>query len=702
MVAEKHASQIERIKKNVEKSMSYFKYNAQRYHEFRKFVFDTQLTDDDVSLLQTLQKPQLEFNILNAYVSRLCGEFSKQEPSISVMANFGEPVDPQMIMIIEGHLRHTFADAAADSTQYEAYKDVLSGGYSVFKVWTEYVNDKSFDQIIKFGRIFEPTMCGFDPLAKLPHKGDGRYCFEYYPRTKEEFKREFPGVNIDNIEYNRETIDFNWAYNNSKEEILILCDYYEKKSRKKKLVKLANGRSLYIEEYEKQLAEWHESGQIEQPPAITQQRIVDAEVIVRYKLIGDQILEHKETDFTYLPYVFVDGDSSLLKYSESGDLKQVTKPYIYHAKGAQRLKNFAGQTLANEIENMVQHKFKVAEQSLPQQEDYLDAYTNVQQASVLVYNAFANNDPDKPVPPPMEIQRIPTPPEVTNAFQLTDSNVQTILGSYDAALGINDNELSGVAIVEGATQSNAAAMPYIVNYMHALNQVAVIFLDLIPKYFVTQRTIPAQSMDGKRGYIMINDKMSGIHTQYDPSALSVRVEPGVNFEVQKNRALMQINAMMQSSPMFAQFINENMDIIMDNMSFRNVDIVKLRAEEWNKQQQATRQQQSQQPNPDMMKLQLAQKQLDLKTKETDVNAIMKEKEMEVEQEKIQASRLETMVKAGESLNNLKIAERKADAENHRSRTQMHLDVRRQLHEERIDHHKINIEHKKLSKEKVNE
>jgi len=677
MVAQKYASQLKRIKKNVEKSYSYFKYNNDRFHQLRKFVFKTQLSDDDLDLLAALQKPQIEFNILNAYISRLCGEFSKQEPSLSVSSNYGAPVDPAMIEVIEGHTRSIMTDAATDSTQYESYKDSLSGGFSVFKVWTEYENERSFEQVIRFGRAFEPTMCGFDPLARQPHKGDGSYCYEFYPYTKEEFKEKFPKVDLEKIEYTREMADFNWAYNNEKEDILVVCDYYEKKKTKKKILKLANGAVLTEAEYQMHLERWQQAGFIEQPPAVVDARMSDVQSIVRYRLIGEQVIDYIETNYKYLPLVFVDGDSIMLRETEGGKLSQFTKPYIYHAIGAQRLKNFAGQTLANEIENMIQHKFMVAQQALPEQEDYLDAYTNIQQANVLVYNAFANNDPNQGLPPPKEVTRTPTPPEVTNAFSLTDQNVQTILGSYDAALGINDNELSGIAIVEGATQSNSASMPYVVNYMHALNQVAQIIIDLIPKYYLTPRSIPTRGLDGKKGFALINHP-KGINIFYDSSVLNVRVEAGVNFEVQKNRALMQINAMMQSSQMFAAFINENMDILLDNMSFRNVDIVRKRAEEWREQQMKARQQQQNQPSPDQIKAQLKQAELAQKSKKMDLDAIMQERELALENERIQAEKLDTMVKAGESMNDVRIANRKAEAEITKSNHDMHLKVAKHL------------------------
>jgi len=123
-IAKKYQDALCRIKKNVEEAYEYFKPNFQRWHEYQKFTFLTSLTDDDISLLKTLQKPQIEFNILNAFVSRLRGEFSKQEPSISVSAGYESQVDPRTINVVEGHFRHMECEARENGTCYNGRKNV--------------------------------------------------------------------------------------------------------------------------------------------------------------------------------------------------------------------------------------------------------------------------------------------------------------------------------------------------------------------------------------------------------------------------------------------------------------------------------------------------------------------------------------------------------------------------------------------------
>lgn len=134
--------------------------------------------------------------------------------------------------------------------------DILSGGFSAMKVWTEYQHEKSFDQIIKIGRVYDPTLVGFDPLAVLPHKGDGRYCFELIPKTKEEFQEEYPDIDLSTLKFSSHLKGFNWSYQNQQEEVLLLCDYYVKKKKSKKLLRLGNGHTLLSEDYKKLEQYW--------------------------------------------------------------------------------------------------------------------------------------------------------------------------------------------------------------------------------------------------------------------------------------------------------------------------------------------------------------------------------------------------------------------------------------------------------------
>jgi len=684
-VAQRYQNRLERIKSTVRKSHDYFKQNYDRFNEYRRFVFESCLSADDITMLETLSRPQLEFNVLEAYISRLLGEFSKQEPDVLVLADDQDKADPLTIKVIEQHLRHVLLDPQNHNTRYEVYKDLLSGGFSVLKVTTDYENPMSMNQVINIERAYDPTLCGFDPLARYSHKGDGRFCFELFPMTEDDFKDQYPDVKIDTISFRRDFAGFNWSYQNDSTNILLVVDFYEKKFQETQIVQLRDGKTMTLDKYNKMIKEWD---RLELPPKyIGKPRKTRLEKIVRYRLMENQILEYEETDYSFLPLIFVDGSSVTLKTPTSGNVRQVTRPYVYHAKGAQRLKNYAGISLANEIENTIQHKFMVAKEAIPKEDEFQEAYKNVQKASTLVFNSVHESNPELPIANPIrEIQRVPAPPEITNAFQGADSLIQNVLGSYDASLGINDNQLSGIAIVEAATQSNAAAMPYIVGYLQGWQRACQIYVDLLPKYYVTPRTIPVLSPDGAREYIKINQE-DGLPMDFDTNVLNVIVKAGASFQVQKQRTLMMVKEMMGMSPLFQQFIAEKgLPFILDNMEGKGIEELKKLTEEWTAEYEMQKQQAMQQQENDP-----TQKMAQIKMAELQQKAQRDQAQFSVDMAKLEIERQKVIANAVTSESSTAVQALKAQTERYAKNADLaikHMDMQ---HKHAQAYHKLHQE-----------
>lgn len=683
-------NKINKIKKKVKLSYDYFKHNYDRYDNFRRFVFETSLNSDEKNLLNNLQRPTLEFNIIESFISRLLGEFSKQEPSISVSAGSSSNIDQITTLLVESHLRYVVCDNKNHNTQYHVYKDLLSGGFGVFKMTTNYVNNMSFDQEISYERL-DPTMCGFDPLARESHKGDGQFCFEIFPMEKSVFQEQYPEINIDKVNFQREIEGFSWSYLNNNQKIIVVCDFYEKKKTKMKIVQTADNQVMSLSEYNKMIDTW---SSIAPPPIIKgKPRTTIIEKIYRKRFIENALIEEEETDFPCFPLIFVDGNSELLKGTSNSNIRQFCRPYAYHAKDVQRLKNFAGNSLANEIENIVQHKFMVAEEALPDQEENLNAYKDIQKANVLIYKAFKKDNPDQPIMNPIrEIGKIPAPPEILQAFSGADSLMQMVLGSFDASLGINNNQLSGIAIVEGASQSNAAAMPYIVGYLEGLQRVCEVYVKMFPLYHATPRTIPIRDSHGLKDYIKINQE-NGLSISYEENDLNVKIEAGVNFRVQQSKALQQLTTLMQASQQFSQFMNEKgLPFLLDNLDIKGIDQIKAVSQEWieeqkQKQQMAMQmQQQTMMNNPAVVKNQIEMKkleqdsqksqvqfQLDMARLKSDQNKVLYDLQQSREQNEVQILKANTEKFAKEVELELKHKQHELNSEDqhHRHAKELH-------------------------------
>lgn len=730
-IAGKHQERLSHLKKMVESWNEYFGANNQRYWEMTKFVFASNLSSTDISSLNTLKKPTIQFNVLEAFVSKLRSQFVKQEPSFEVRAADGVPL--QMLTeefiatekVVEGYLRAIFDDAANDGLQSNIHTDQLAGGFSAVWIRTDYVNEYSFEQNIIVERVFDPTLCIWDPLARTSHKGDGGYCGMLVPYTKEKFIQEYGEKAAEGIKFQNTSAmsGFTWSYKNQKEDIILVAYMFEKKSKKRKIVKLSNGDVVPLDNYKELLTRWDD---ITQPPIILDERETDVETIVHYQFCENKVLSYEETDYKYLPIVFVDGNSTLVKGdtstsqaeapvggSSSGATQQMTRPYVYNAIGAQRAMNYAGQTIAGEIENMVMHKWVVALEAIPTNDKYLSAYTNPQEASVLVYNAF-DSETGQPLEGPREIQRTQTPPIVENTFMNSVQTIQATLGSYDAQQGNIDPSMSGKAIMQGAMQADGAAGPYLINYIKAWNRIGQVVIDLIPKYYKTPRSLPVIDMDGKRRFQIVNAPKDMQHQQaqdreqqqqgdmnfdtqgrqeqqsvslsYEPHTLQLRIEAGVNSAVQKQIAMDQVIRLSASNEAFQAFINERgLPYLLDNLEIRNIDSLKVEAEAWMQDMRAQKEAAAQQPSPQQMEMETI-KQIEMakvaqRQQQAEGELAVKAANVAVAKEKNEIEFERLLAEIGEFEANKAMAQQKTVAEESKAAVDLAIEVAKLQHEQ---------------------
>jgi len=637
MIKQSALDQFNGIKKDIEKGYSYFQNNFKMYNDFIRFVFKSSISPAAQSANQELEIPNMEFNICEAYISRLCGEFSKMDPAFSIRAKEGvKLIDPRVIDVVEAHTKAAFIGGDKRSLSYHLYRDLLSGGYSVAKIYTDYADEMAFDQKIFVERVFDPTLTVFDPLARKSHKGDGRFCCELFPKTEDEAIAMYGSDIVKEVSFTRDSSiqQFNWSYVNQQEKILLFAEFYKKKSKRTKILKLANGHSVTEKSYEEFMQKWENAGILEQAPIVLKSRMTDIETIDKYTITGSKIIDHKETNFSMLPLVFFDGNSVIVRDDMNAQSEQVVRPYVYQARDTQKMKNFAGQSLCNELENTVQHKWIAPVEGIPDNKDYQLAYISPQKAQVVLYNQFKDGDPNQPLNPPREIVRTPIPPEISATFQMADNTMQVILGSYDAAQGNNEGDLSGIAIMQGAMHSNAAAMPYTMGFIEGWGRCGEIYLNLLPKYFVTPRTIPVILPNGKRDFYEIN-KGDNVKFDYDVSALELTIEPGVNFAVQKQIALKTIEHLMSVSESFKAFMDENgLEVLLDNIDIRGIDKLRAASGEWMAQQKEKAAQAAEAQKNAITPEKLMEEQVNIEKMKVQMEAESSQRKAEVEMAKV--------------------------------------------------------------------
>jgi hypothetical protein len=388
--------------------------------------------------------------------------------------------------------------------------------------------------------------------------------------------------------------------------------------------------------------------------------------------------------------------------------------------------NFMGSAITHSVDNLSSSKFIVMEEAIPQQQDYIDAITNPQRANTIVVRAYSENNPDKPINTPIrEVQYPALPPEVMGTFNQSIQFIQAILGSGSSNPENAHDYISGKAIIEASNADNAAGMPYIIGNLAGLEQMARIHADLMPKYLLGRRTIPIVNKAGDRIYQDINAPGKP-NINYEQGAIKVQIDAGVNFQVEKNKALESIIGLTQANPKLAEFFASDfgLPILLDNLTIYGADRLKEAAAQWmeqQKQQQAQMQEMQQQmmqndprmikAQADVHKVELEAHELEMKGDQQHFDQKIKIAELALEQEKVQNEAILVQHEAAQEEVNAAVQREKAHAEivshsldaaaklaslEHEQRMGHHESIRKTVEL----HHKIKGEHEEKQRDKA--
>jgi hypothetical protein len=441
---------------------------------------------------------------------------------------------------------------------------------------------------------------------------------------------------------------------------------------------------MYEKKYEEFSAEWLKTTMMPVPPVIDERRAPFTE-IWHYRFIKGQLIEKPiKTEFEDLPLIYFDGSSQIV------DNKQFTRPFFWQARDAQKMKNLAAIAMMNGVESMRQTDVLLAKESIPEEPAYQLPWKDPQkQHGALIYNSrMESNDSAPNLPPPIIIPRSSFDPTLLQLFNSLDQTMQTILGSFDARLGIEQKQLSGVAMEEGITQSNATAMPFINNYMDSMNQVAKIFVNLMPKLHQEPRSMQIINKQGLSETHKVNDDENdqSISLKFSPLDLTVKVKSTVNFEIQQAKALDAFVSLMSVSDPLKQFFSSGtgLSIMLDNLSVRGIDQLKQEVPKFMEQQQQQQQQMMQmqmQTNPIVVKKQISDQEIQLKEKEQQIDIMKMHMEQQTEQIKSYIATLTAQAKIQESSDRVTIAAFEAKSEADRTKADFAISVDRHLGEQ---------------------
>ena len=170
---------------------------------------------------------------------------------------------------------------------------------------------------------------------------------------------------------------------------------------------------------------------------------------------------------------------------------------------------------------------------------------------------LANPDKDAPGWPHRE-----TPPQVSSAMvekiRETDQEIRDTVGMQRAALGMQSNERSGIALREQKREGDTGTYAYIDNLGRSLEQTGRILLDIGPAILDTERVIRLGLDDGEFEFESINVEtpLGEMLNDVTVGTYDVTVTIGPSFSTQRTEARQSMQEFIQYAPEAASVMGD--------------------------------------------------------------------------------------------------------------------------------------------------
>ena len=446
----------------------YWADNRKYFLEDKKFAAGEQWPPKIVEAREKDGRPCLTVDKSGQYIRQVVNDSRQNRPSIKVRP-IDDEGDIEVAEALQGVVMHVQDRSNADEAYDCGIENIVIGGFGYISVNTEYAHENTFNQEIRIDR--EPN-----PLAILyaPHRkadgSDAQDCFRYVDMPKSVFEQEHPDAEV--TDWEADGYKDEWSDDNT----VRVCEHWWKVITKVPKLLLSDGTVVTKREYEEAAVALG----LQALPQIVDERELP-EVSVKWcRMTGAEILEERDWLGKHLPIVPVYGNETNIEG------KTIYSGLIRSAKDAMRLYNYSRTAFAESLALANKVPFIGSAEAI---EGFEAEWQNANNstASILHVNAF--NAQGEPIPPPQRQQSVVAPQGFAQDMQLSEHDIQTAMGMFNASLGERSNEKSGKAIIARQREGDTATFHFQDNLNRAIRRVGVIVVDLIPKVYDSKRVI---------------------------------------------------------------------------------------------------------------------------------------------------------------------------------------------------------------------
>lgn len=501
---------------------------------------------------EAARRPILTINKLPPFVRQVVNDARQNKPSIKVLPQDSN-ADPETAKIYSGLIRNIETSSDADVAYDTALECAASGGFGFFRLNLSYVNEKSFDQDIRFERIANPMRVYPDPDSEAADSSDWNVCFVAEPMPEAEFKKRYPGeVPSDGL------VDSGiWR----QDDQVIVAEYWTREEVETQIVLLTTGDVVDKAEFDAN------PGRFLGPDGFLAQIEGEPRQVVSHKVTqrivnGTKVLKTTEWAGKYIPIVPVYGEEVNIQG------RRIFRSLIRDAKDAQVLYNVGRSASAEFMALAPKAPFMVEKGSIVDEDKWATA--NVANHAYLEYSKGAN------MPQRQGMPSVATGP-LQEALTASDE-MKAIIGIYDAGMGSRSNETSGRAIMARQRESDTSTFHFIDNLSRAIRHAGRILLDLIPKVYTPGRVARILGEDGVPQNVQIGDAEAAEQTRFneavqniyalDVGSYDLTVTVGPSFNSRREEAATQMMELIRAYPAAAPVIG---DILVKNLDWQGAD-----------------------------------------------------------------------------------------------------------------------------------
>jgi hypothetical protein len=484
---------IKEARERLQLSWEKDKRNREEAAKDLKFIAGDQWPDAVKQEREKKGRPMLTINRLPQFLHQVTNPIREADLSIKT-APVDSGSDPKVAKVYDGLLKQIQYQSSMRAVIATAAEHQTGCGIGWVRVFSDYVDDETFNQELRVKVLSNPLSVYDDPGAVEPDRCDSNWRFITMMIPRADFKEKWPGKAETEFDTPSDGGEGLYWYS---EDAIRVAEYWKRVPVTKQLALLNDGQTVDMEKLKGVPPDALKS-------IVVRTRAVECYEVKQYLISGAQVLEGPfDCPGKYLPQVPVIG---MEVPCESGTYRM---SLIRPARDPQVLYNYYRTASAESIGQQPKAPWLVTAAMVGNYQD-LWARANTDSTAYLVYDT----DPDAPNKEP---RREPPPaisPALVNEALAAAEDMKGTTGIHDASLGARGNESSGVAIDRRQIQGDTANYHFGDNLQRSLEHLGRILVEQIPLVYDTERIIRILGDDDQEKFVEINkfqsvDPMTG-------------------------------------------------------------------------------------------------------------------------------------------------------------------------------------------------